>query len=94
MWNWCALKVLCEFPDDDSLGIGTCSNVSVPFIQQSCVRCVSFLFFREHYNTTVRLRVSMDSDLIGNVTDVACGRIRSDGLEAVKLIALVLAWLC
>jgi len=35
--------------------------------------------------------VSMDSVLIGNVTDDACGRIRSDGLEAVKLIALVLA---
>ena len=56
----------------------------MPIIKQICVGCVSFLFFREHCNTTGRLRICVDSDLVGNVTDDACVRIRSDDLEAVN----------
>jgi hypothetical protein len=90
LWNWRVLKALYEFPDDDSLGVETCSNVMCHSLN-SYVGCVSFWFFGQHCNTTGRLRISMGSDLIGNVTDDACGRIRADNLEAVKLIALVVA---
>ena len=44
----------------------------------------NFCFFREHCNAMGRLKISMDSDLIGNVTDDACVRIRSEDLEDVN----------
>ena len=65
----------------------------MPFIKQSCAGCVSFSFFREHCNTTGRLRISMGSDLIGNVTDDACVRIRSNDLEAVNCACIGLTLL-